>query len=93
VKLERGDEMKYDFHSDPGHGWLAVDMLELERLQIASKISGYSYRKDNVAYLEEDCDASLFCDTKERLGEKVEINELNSAFNDSPVRSYRHYFY
>lgn len=56
----------YKFHTDPGHGWLAVPVAELYDLGIAQKISRYSYisRDGRLAYLEEDCDLSIFARTK-----------------------------
>jgi hypothetical protein len=53
---------KYVFTSDPGHGWLRVPMAELVEMGIADKISQYSYISANrrFAYLEEDCDLSVF---------------------------------
>lgn len=56
----------YEFHSDPGHGWLAVPIAELQALGIADKITRYSYRSPDglVAYLEEDCDLSTFARAK-----------------------------
>lgn len=56
----------YTFHSDPGHGWLAVNVTELHALGIADKITRFSYlsRDGHVAYLEEDCDLSTFARAK-----------------------------
>jgi len=51
---------KYIFHSDAGHGWLEVPKSELKSLGIKDKISRYSYIDGDNAYLEEDCDASVF---------------------------------
>lgn len=50
------------FISDPGHGWLAVPLADVLRLGIEP--SEYSFISDDgqTAYLEEDCDASLFID-------------------------------
>ena len=50
----------YKLHTDPGHGWLAVRRSELRELNIADKISAYSYEKGQMVYLEEDCDLSIF---------------------------------
>jgi hypothetical protein len=50
----------YKLHTDPGHGWLAVSIKELNELGIADKITGYSYVKGRMAYLEEDCDLATF---------------------------------
>ena len=47
---------------DPSHGWYKVPVALLERLNILSKISGFSYvsHDGTTAYLEEDCDADVF---------------------------------
>ena len=50
----------YIWAVDAGHEWLAVKKSELVELGIADKISLYSYEKGGTAYLEGDCDASLF---------------------------------
>ena len=52
----------YKFYHDPEHGWLEVPLSELDDLDIADKISGYSYRSESrdMAYLEEDCDLTVF---------------------------------
>ena len=83
--------MKYNFYSDPGHGWLEVEIQELCNLGIANKISVYSYRQGDKAYLEEDCDATLFCEAKEAKGEEVQLNEINSNYSASPIRNYMRY--
>ncbi len=82
--------MAYKFHSDAGHGWLAVKVAELYRLGIEYKISQFSYIKGKTAYLEEDCDLSLFLRTKKERGETVEIVE-GKPQKYSPVRSYNCY--
>lgn len=56
----RSIKKSYQMFCDPGHGWLRVKRSELDALGITNKISGYSYQKGIYAYLEEDCDASLF---------------------------------
>lgn len=50
----------YTFISDPGHGWLRVKLDELRDLGIADKITQFSYRDGDDAWLEEDCDLSTF---------------------------------
>ena len=52
--------MKFDFFEDPGHGWLKVPLELLDILGIRHLISPYSYQKGEYAYLEEDCDMSVF---------------------------------
>ncbi|MGZ5078631.1 MAG: hypothetical protein ACXWHZ_03690 [Usitatibacter sp.] len=77
----------YTFHTDPGHGWLAVPTAELRALHIVDKISGYSYlsRDGKTAYLEEDCDLSTFAEAKgwKRLPEDVPSMHSN---RDSFIR-------
>lgn len=80
----------YVFHTDPGHGWLAVRMREIEALGLINKISGYSYVKGSTVYLEEDCDASLFINAYETIfGKKPAYR--HSYLNRTPIRYYDHY--
>jgi len=81
---------KYNFFSDPAHGWVKVKLDELKRLGIDKDISDYSYIKGEYAYLEEDSDATKFIEAKKRLGEKVEWNELISD-KSSKIRNYDNY--
>ena len=69
--------MTYRFITDPGHGWLEVPRAELDALGIAHKISLYSYQRDDMAYLEEDCDFAVFHAAKEAAGQPVKYNELH----------------
>ena len=75
----------YKYHEDPGHGWVEVPMTELRRLQIADKISPYSYRAGSIAYLEEDCDASLWVNAKTAAGEEIKIDSVRTN-HDSFIR-------
>jgi len=77
---------EYTFHADPGHGWIEVPIPELYRLGIADKVSSYSYRKGGNAYLEEDCDYTLWDDAKKAAGEEYKIREVNSN-HDSFIRA------
>ena len=53
--------MAFIYHTDPGHGWLEVSFTELHKVGLMpSDFSAYSYLQGSVAYLEEDCDASIF---------------------------------
>lgn len=76
------------FYTDPGHGWAAVAMQELFSLGIADKISPYSYRKGETAFLEEDCDFYTYMQAIK--GQPFEIKEHHTN-NDSPIRNYRRY--
>lgn len=80
--------MKLDFYEDPAHGWLKVPKELLTKLGIAAKITAYSYMHGNYAYLEEDCDATLFADALEATGEKFEIDERHITDGQSAIRNY-----
>lgn len=78
------------FFSDPGHGWLEVDMVHIIGLGLADKISDYSYVQGDYAYLEEDCDATLFIDAAEAAGIKVNyVSHFSDT--DSEIRSFARY--
>ena len=78
---------QYAVYNDPGHGWMAVKRQELEELGILNQISSYSYQRGQTVYLEEDCDASLFIQTKKARGEELQIKDQHTDHN-SPIRSY-----
>lgn len=82
--------MNYKYLQDPSHGWVEVPVAELRRLKIADAISPYSYRNGNFAYLEEDCDFSLWLEAKKDAGEDFHLVEHHTN-NDSIVRSFRGY--
>ena len=82
----------YTFFADAGHAWLKVKKAELFDLGIAEKISSYSYQFGEFAYLEEDCDLSIFVDAFGRekwqvLKERVPLKM--SKF--SRIRTYARY--
>jgi hypothetical protein len=80
---------KFNSHSDAGHGWLAVKLDMLEKLDLIDKISKFSYIKGKTVYLEEDCDASLFVQAfTARFGEIVTVNKWCER---SPIRGYASY--
>lgn len=83
---------KYDFYSDPGHGWLKVERKELVELGIENQISGYSYQKGDFVYLEEDGDASKFMDAWEKKHDAKLMNSqitYHIADRASKIRSYQ----
>ncbi len=75
--------MKVLLIEDPGHGWAPVPVAKLVELGIAHKISGGSYLdpKNDVAYLEEDCDLGLYVKALEARGETI---EWTVCYDDSP---------
>ena len=78
--------MKYKFIEDPGHGWLEVERLEIERLCLEDQISRYSYVRGAKVYLEEDCDAAAFIRAKTARGETVETVSVYQE--NTPIRNY-----
>ena len=68
--------MKYRFITDSGHGWLEVPRAELDALGITHQISAYSYQRDEMAYLEEDCDFARFAAAKAARAEPVKYAEV-----------------
>jgi hypothetical protein len=81
---------KFKFYSDPGHGWLRVPYSELERLDIADKITHYSYTKGDNVFLEEDCDMSTYMRAKNALNETVDIQVIRCN-RQSRIRGYEKY--
>jgi len=76
---------------DPGHGWFSVSQKDILELGIADKISPYSYMNHTRAFLEEDCDATLFLDSAEKAGWKITIKD-SLTNGQSQVRSKAGYF-
>jgi hypothetical protein len=70
--------MAFTFIEDPGHGWLEVTTTDLALVGLKSTdFSRYSYRRGNVLYLEEDCDAPRFLEAwKARNGGRPEIKPV-----------------
>lgn len=73
------EKLVYKFYSDAGHGWLAVKRQELIDLGIYHRITSYSYQRGNTVYLEEDCDLSLFVETKKRLGYTFKVSSNSNG--------------
>lgn len=81
------EEIKRNFHTDPGHGWLAVPLSELMELGIAKNMSTYSYFKEGIVYLEEDCDAGIYLNAVKEAGYEVTLMERN-VNRSSQIRNY-----
>lgn len=82
--------LKVKYYQDPGHGWIAIKRNLLQQLNIADKVSPYSYQRGQTVYLEEDRDAYLFVKEMEKNGVEV-IPEYVHTNNTSPIRSYASY--
>lgn len=81
--------MTFQFYSDPGHGWLRVDLASAKAVGLEPKdFSGYSHAFGNWLYLEEDCDAGKFIVAYQlRHGKSPDIKE-HHANHDSVIRNY-----
>ena len=78
---------EYIFHTDPGHGWIAVKRKELADLGVLDKVSSYSYQKGQTVYLEEDCDAALFFNAY-RAKHNTDPKYRESHLERTPIRYY-----
>lgn len=85
-------KLTLNYYQDPGHGWVKIHKQWLTMLDIADKISHYSYMRKNYAYLEEDCDLSLLLEAAPKLDIKIHLREYNCN-TQSKIRSYDNYFY
>jgi hypothetical protein len=83
--------LKFNFHSDAGHGWLAVKNCLVRELGLATEISQFSYMQGQSSYLEEDCDMAKFINAFTlKFGFAPTIVELDSKDN-SPIRSFKRF--
>lgn len=81
---------KFDFYSDPSHGWLKVQRKKLAELGIEQQISGYSYQKGDAIYLEEDSDATKFIDAWEAKHQvKLMNSQVNFIYRAGRIRTYQ----
>jgi len=83
--------MRITVYSDPGHAWGKVSLSKLAQLDLIDRISSCSFLRGKFAYLEEDCDLSLFILAMRDRGQDVSFNEQNRRSGDSVIRSYDHY--
>jgi hypothetical protein len=88
--MPEGRVMKIRFICDPSHGWGEVPISLINELRIGEKISRYSYINGDNAYLEEDCDLSLFLNKMEKRGIKVDFSEEHSN-QESWVRNLKRF--
>jgi len=65
---------------DPAHGWLKVPLKEVE--DCGANISSFSYKDDDYAYLEEDCDMYQFLTSAGHLVNKELKVQINSEHQE-----------
>lgn len=80
--------MKFDFYSDPGHGWLAAPLELLDHLGLLDQVTSYSYIRGGLAYLEEDQDAGVLIAALKARGVAVAFRERVAAARPSRIRNY-----
>ena len=86
------EQKKVFWVTDPGHGWLAVPLTEIDRLGI--KPSGYSYvgsgwhGYDGYALLEEDCDAALYLNVLIDMKRDIDFPEFTFGQPTGSVANY-----
>lgn len=78
--------MEITNYSDAGHSWYAIEKSFLKDHNLLSKISNYSYERQGIVYLEEDCDASHLFKTLKELNIKPIVKEVYE--HNSQVRNY-----
>lgn len=84
----------YTFFEDPGHGWLKVSHQEVKELNIADKITSFSFMRSNYAFLEEDLDANTFYDAKKKQDKNIKLKIKRYFTNKhSKIRNYENYKY
>ena len=78
--------MKFRFICDPSHGWGEIPISLIKDLGLNNKISNYSYKKEDNAYLEEDCDLPMVLRELKKHG--IEFSFIEEHYNyDSWVRN------
>ena len=82
--------MKLKYYTDPGHGWIAIKRKVLNELEVADKITVFSYQKGQTVYLEEDCDAFLVMQKLSEKGITVTFDRKHTN-NRSPIRNYNRF--
>ena len=82
--------LKLNYFTDPGHGWVSVKLQTLIDLGIADKVSYYSYSRGSSAYLEEDCDLGLLYQACDARGITIDLKTKHTN-KRSPIRSYATY--
>lgn len=85
-------QKKFEFISDPGHGWVKVSLHTLWDLRIVDQITPCSYMRKGFAYLEEDCDGSRFVQEYVRKhGERPVLVDRCCRDRYSRIRGYEGY--
>ena len=80
---------QFDYIQDAGHGWVKVPFELLRELEIADKITYYSYYNRGQVYLEEDNDTCTFMNAYHaRFGFDPKLRDRIARERRSRVRGY-----
>ena len=82
---------KFALYTDPGHGWAKVPRNLLHTLNIADRITSYSFQHGDYVYLEEDCDLGTFARAYDEQYGSFPHFEVKHTDKASKLRSYRPY--
>lgn len=81
----------FNVYADPGHAWARVPRGLLSTLGIEQRVTPYSYQRGQYAYLEEDCDLSLFIQAyRQHTGRDPAFRESHTD-KYSKIRGYASY--
>lgn len=81
--------MTFKFFSDPGHGWLRVDVASAQAVGLEpSSFSRFSYQLGHWLYLEEDMDASAFVKAYMAKNNRPPVIKEHSTEGRSVIRNY-----
>ena len=72
------------------HGYIQVKRYELNELNLADKISNYSYQNSSSVYLEEDVDAEKYINAQKNKGIKIWLDPSDSK-SQALIHSYKRY--
>lgn len=79
----------FNFYSDPGHGWLRVDLASITAVGLTpASFSQYSYQQGPWLYLEEDQDASTFVKAFMDRHNRPPVVKEHHSNEDSVIRNY-----
>lgn len=84
----KNNERSFKFHSDSGHGWLAVKRDLIFKLKIEQLITRFSYQKGSTVYLEEDLDMTTFINAFTAANGYKPVIMHQPSVNRSMIRSY-----
>lgn len=84
----KNNERSFKFHSDAGHGWLAVKRDLIYKLKLDQIITRFSYQKGSTVYLEEDMDMTTFINAFTAANGYKPVIMDQPSVNRSMIRSY-----